>query len=67
MIACEVALPIRGELQEFFDRLALERAFDLVDPGNRRPDAVHLALVLAADDFGEKPLDQDRRAGLRLE
>ena len=50
-------LPLGGEFQKFFDRLALERFFNFVDASHRRADAAHLALVLASDDFLENPLD----------
>ena len=62
-----MVLPSGSELQEFFVRLALERGFNFVDAGDARADAIHFALVLAADDFGEKPLDHRTRVakGLR--
>lgn len=53
-------LPFPGEFHEFFDRLALKRFFNFVDASDRRADAAHFALVLAADDFLENPLDHIR-------
>jgi hypothetical protein len=35
----------------------LQGFLDFIDAGNRRPDAAHFALVFAADDFLENPLD----------
>jgi hypothetical protein len=60
VIAGKMIPPGGGELEEFFDGLALQRSFDLVDAGDGRSNAIQLALVLAANDFREKPLDHGR-------
>jgi hypothetical protein len=60
MIAGEVGFPFLREFQQFFHRLALQRFFDFIDAGNGRTDSAHFALVLAADDFLENPLDHER-------
>ena len=66
MVTGEMSLPASRELKKLFEWLALERCFNFVDAGNGRPDAIHFALRLAANDFREKPLDHDRRERLRL-
>ena len=66
MIAREMAAPLLGEFAEFFLRFALQRAFDLVDPGDGGADAVDLPLVLAADEVWKEPLDHGSSLGWRL-
>ena len=61
-----MVLPGGGELQEFGDGLALERAFDLVDAGDGGANAVDFALVLVADELGYKPLDPVKGMGMEL-
>ena len=62
MVAGEVRFPFRGEFQELLDWLALEGLLDFIDASHRRADAAHFALVFAADDFLENPLDHIGRS-----
>ena len=56
---------MRGHFAELFLGLALQRFLDFVDAGDGRADAAHFALVLAADDFLENPLDHGNGKRLR--
>ncbi len=60
VIAGKVGLPVAGHFAQFLLGLALQRFFDFIDARDRRADAAHFALVLAADDFLENPLDHVR-------
>ena len=55
MITGKMLLPALGESVEFFDRLALQSAFDFVDAGYGRTNTAELAFVLAAEKFWERP------------
>jgi hypothetical protein len=66
MIAGQMTTPIVRERPEFFNGFVLERTLDFVDAGDRGPDPCDLALVLAADEFWEKPLDHGRNERLEL-
>ena len=60
MVAGKVGLPLAGEFAEFVFGLRLEFFFKVADAGHRRADAADFALVFAADDFLENPLDHVR-------
>ena len=60
VVAGEKRLPIAGHFADFLLRLPLESFFDFADAGDGRADAAHFALVFAADDFLEDPLDHLR-------
>ncbi len=57
MVAGKMGLPLAGEFTEFFLGFLLESLFDFIDADHRRADAANFALVLAANDFLENPLD----------
>ena len=66
VVAGQMGLPFGGHFAEFLLRFAVEGFLDLIDAGNRGTDAAKFALVLAANDFLENPLDHVRD-GVRRE
>ena len=59
MVAGEIRLPLGSAFAQFFFGFPLECLLDFIDAGYRRAYAAHFALVLAADDFLEYPLDHE--------
>ncbi len=57
VVAGKMGLPHAGHFPQFFFGLPLQGFLDFIDASNRRSNAAHFALVLAADDFLENPLD----------
>ena len=61
MVTGKMTFPGSRKFEQFLDRFSLQGFLDFIDSSHRRTDAAHFALVLAADDFLEDPLDHIRK------